>query len=359
MHISEIKDRLCEVISNDVQRIIHSNVDNFKIIYFKRKVKEQWGDDVSKMTQELCEAYLKLFSDYEILEKLIPFGLEGKDINIVVDCSEPRIEFYTKDGLCIFKLVENQNGGKGPLNIKDGDFSKEFILKISDSSDSNFFGKIKKYEIYENNIVDKKLRNKIRKSFAIINTYISFFNFLRFPVDIKGSFELDEHIESDSYLCGFHKINYISDNQSPLNYIFEVFKEDMNVLGIKNENELKYYIKICKTIKTIVKKHNIHTKGVNISTIFSQEFDFSEIPHLFFADQENRLLFKVNVTAESSIQEILNSDLLYLSTKLNPDLFRVSIKNDYEEFYKKSNFSFKDYLHNRDYIINYIKLIEY
>lgn len=348
MHISEIKDLLCKVISNDIERIIHSNVDNFKIISFKRKVKEQWGDDVSKMTQELCEAYLKLFSDYEILEKLIPFGLEGKDINIVVDCSEPRIEFYTKDGLCIFKLVENQNGGKGPLNIKDGNFSKEFILKISDSNDYHLWYKIKKYEIYENKIIDKHLRNRIRKSFAIINSYTVFFNFLSFPVNIKGSFELDEHIELGSYLCGYHKINYISDNQSPLNYIFEVFKEDMNVLGIKNENGLNDYIKLCKIINTIAKKYNIYTKGINASTIFSQEFDISEMPHLFFTDEENGLLFKVNITVESSLQEILNSDLFFLNAK-----------NNWKEEYEKLNFSFKDYLHNPKEIITYIKLIDY
>lgn len=37
MHISEIKDLLCKVISNDIERIIHSNVDNFKIISFKER----------------------------------------------------------------------------------------------------------------------------------------------------------------------------------------------------------------------------------------------------------------------------------------------------------------------------------
>lgn len=72
------------------------------------------------------------------------------------------------------------------------------------------------------------------------------------------------------------------------------------------------------------------------------------MPHLFFTDEENGLLFKVNITVESSLQEILNSDLFFLNAK-----------NNWKEEYEKLNFSFKDYLHNPKEIITYIKLIDY
>lgn len=267
----------------------------------------------------------------EDMDSILLKNLDEENIFIVMTSKKEKIvEIQCENNLTV--LIDNI------LNKEKIDFSFEWGY-IPDKRSNNL-----SINVYKNSLNDEKIIAQYNQSLKILKNVSEL---LMVEDDFSPYLPLvNEHdngiIQNSLYCLSLGDfIRLKKEDESTLEYIYDVFKREWNNINIESIVDLKYVFEQIRIIKKWCKKQS------DIKVLFKVEYYFNKKPYL-----------KMHFNVDSAIISSSDIEKLNFESMINSNI-RISKKEQSSNFEDIKDMTIYDFFKNKKESELYIKLLKY